>query len=229
VSLVFDEAAGLGWDDKPGLGFGRTSWRAVCKRAFDIVVAGIGLGVLALVVVAIAPLVWLTDGGPVFYLHTRIGRGGVPFRCLKLRTMILDAEAALERHMAESPAARAEWAATRKLQADPRVLGWVGRFLRRMSIDELPQVWNVLRGEMSIVGPRPIIEAELSHYGVHSTWYLSVRPGLTGPWQVNGRSDTSYATRVWLDVQYARRASLRRDFGICLRTFGAVLVGRGAC
>lgn len=226
--MFIDETAGLGWDDKPGLGFGRTSWRAACKRAFDIGVAGVGLVLLALVVAAVAPLVWLADGGPVFFVHTRIGQGGMPFRCLKLRTMVIGAEAALERHLAESPAARAEWQATRKLRADPRVLGPVGRFLRRTSIDELPQVWNVLRGEMSIVGPRPVVEEELAHYGVHSAWYFSVRPGVTGPWQVNGRSDTGYAARVRLDVQYARRASLRRDLRICLRTFGAVLVGRGA-
>jgi lipopolysaccharide/colanic/teichoic acid biosynthesis glycosyltransferase len=131
--------------------------------------------------------------------------------------------------LAASPAARAEWSATRKLRDDPRVLGAVGRFLRRTSLDELPQLVNVLRGEMSLVGPRPIVADELAHYGAQAAWYFATRPGLTGPWQVGGRSDTGYATRVRLDVEYAQNPSLRRDLAILAGTVAAVLGSRGAC
>ncbi|WP_254454089.1 sugar transferase [Siccirubricoccus sp. G192] len=130
--------------------------------------------------------------------------------------------------MERDPAARAEWAARRKLKRDPRVT-WIGRFLRASSLDELPQVFNVLRGEMSLVGPRPVQVAELvTHYGAAAEHYASVRPGITGLWQVSGRSDTSYATRVALDVGYATRPSLRTDLKILLRTPAAVLLRRGA-
>ena len=229
MSILIDETAALGWDDQPGLGFGWTSWRAVCKRAFDIGVALTGLASLSPVLLAAGLAVWVADGGPVLFRHTRIGRGGVPFRCLKLRTMVQNAEEALEALLAQSPAARAEWEAARKLRRDPRVLGRVGQVLRACSIDEAPQLWNVLRGEMSIVGPRPIVRDELAHYDVQSVWYLAVRPGLTGPWQIAGRSDTTYAVRVRLDVGYARRLSLRNDLGIVLRTPWSVLNRRGAC
>ena len=181
----------------------------ILKRALDLSVAALCLVVAAIVLILVALAIWLTDGGPVIYRHRRVGRGGAAFDCLKFRTMARDADRALAAHLARSPAARAEWAATRKLRADPRILGRLGRFLRRTSLDELPQLFNVLRGEMSLVGPRPIVREELVHYGGQSRWYLAVRPGVTGPWQVGGRSDTSYATRVRLDVQYARNPSLR--------------------
>jgi lipopolysaccharide/colanic/teichoic acid biosynthesis glycosyltransferase len=142
--------------------------------------------------------------------------------------MVRDADRALDLHLARSPAARAEWAATRKLRDDPRVLGRLGRFLRRTSLDELPQLWNVLRGEMSLVGPRPVVDEELALYAGQDRWYLAVRPGLTGPWQVGGRSDTSYAARVRLDVDYARAPSLRRDLRILLQTVRVLLSGKGA-
>ena len=151
--------------------------------------------------ILVALTIWVADGRPVIYRHRRIGRDGAAFDCLKFRTMARDADRALAAHLARSPAARAEWEATRKLRDDPRILGGLGRFLRRTSLDELPQILNVLRGEMSLVGPRPIVREELVHYGGQSRWYLAVRPGVTGPWQVGGRSDTSYATRVRLDVQ----------------------------
>jgi lipopolysaccharide/colanic/teichoic acid biosynthesis glycosyltransferase len=168
------------------------------------------------------------DGGPAFYAHERVGRGGRLFGCLKFRSMVVDSERRLAELLARDPAARAEWEATRKLKRDPRVT-WVGRFLRASSLDELPQLINVLRGDMSLVGPRPVICAELAaHYGAAAQHYLSVRPGLTGPWQISGRSDTTYAQRVALDVGYATRADLWTDVKILLRTPAAVILRRGA-
>ena len=200
----------------------------ILKRALDLSVAALCLVVAAIVLILVALAIWLTDGGPVIYRHRRVGRGGAAFDCLKFRTMARDADRALAAHLARSPAARAEWAATRKLRRDPRILGRLGRFLRRTSLDELPQIFNVLRGEMSLVGPRPIVREELVHYGGQSRWYLAVRPGVTGPWQVGGRSDTSYATRVRLDVQYARNPSLGRDLRILLETARLFLSCKGA-
>ena len=198
------------------------------KRGFDLCLAIVCLLAFSPLLLVGALAIWLTDGGPVIYRHRRIGRNGVSFDCLKLRTMVRDSDRALAAHLGRSPAACAEWAANRKLRDDPRVLGKVGRALRRASIDELPQLFNVLRGEMSFVGPRPIVSEELEYYGVQSRWYLSVRPGVTGPWQVGGRSDTSYATRVRLDVEYARTPSLWRDMSILLQTPRLFFVGKGA-
>lgn len=199
------------------------------KRAFDLGVTGLFLPVAIPMLIVLALAVWLADGRPLFFRHRRIGRNGAEFDCLKLRTMVHDADRALAAHLARSPEARAEWDATRKLRADPRVLGTLGRFLRRSSLDELPQLLNVLRGEMSLVGPRPIVREELARYAGQSRWYLAVRPGLTGPWQVGGRSDAGYADRVRLDVQYARGSTLLGDLSILLRTARVVLSGRGAC
>ena len=142
--------------------------------------------------------------------------------------MARDGDAILARLLAEDPEARAEWEAARKLREDPRVIPGIGSFLRKTSLDELPQIFNVLRGEMSAVGPRPVTEEELAQYGADLPRYLSLRPGLTGPWQVGGRSDTSFAERVRLDVAYARSNSLRKDIGIILATPFAVFARRGA-
>ncbi len=203
--------------------------RTVLKRGLDLALATLGLLLAAPLMLLIALAIRLAHGGPAIYRHRRVGRGGVAFDCLKFRTMGRDADRALALHLACSPAARSEWDATRKLRDDPRVLGRLGRFLRRSSLDELPQLWNVLRGEMSLVGPRPVVEEELAHYAGQTRWYLAVRPGLTGPWQVGGRSDTSYAARVLLDVDYARNPSLRGDLRILLQTARVLLNGKGAC
>ncbi|HET9068496.1 MAG TPA: sugar transferase [Amaricoccus sp.] len=203
--------------------------RAILKRGLDLTLATLGLPVATPLMLLIALAIRLAHGGPAIYRHRRVGRGGVAFDCLKFRTMGRDADRALALLLACSPAARAEWEATRKLRNDPRVLGRLGRFLRRTSLDELPQLWNVLRGEMSLVGPRPVVDEELAHYAGQRRWYLAVRPGLTGPWQVGGRSDTSYAARVRLDVDYARNPSLRRDLRILLATLRVFATGRGAC
>ncbi|QDL94731.1 sugar transferase (plasmid) [Paroceanicella profunda] len=198
------------------------------KRSFDILFS-LALILLALPVFLIVPLMILvTDRAPVLFRHERVGRDGRPFACLKFRTMRREADEILARHLAECPAAMREWAEARKLRADPRILGAVGRFLRRTSLDELPQVFNVLRGDMSVVGPRPVVRDELQRYGVHAPLYLSVRPGLTGPWQVGGRNDTSYEQRVSMDADYVRSWSFVEDIRIVLRTAMMMLSGRGA-
>jgi lipopolysaccharide/colanic/teichoic acid biosynthesis glycosyltransferase len=197
------------------------------KRALDIAGAG-GLLLLTLPVFLLLALLVRADGGPAFYAHERIGRGGRRFGCLKFRSMVTDSAARLDALLAHDPAARAEWEASRKLRHDPRIT-WIGRFLRASSLDELPQLINVLRGDMSLVGPRPVIAAELAaHYGAAAAHYMSVRPGITGLWQVSGRSDTSYDTRVALDVRYATNPSLLEDLRILLRTPAVVLLRRGA-
>lgn len=179
-------------------------------------------------ILAAAVGILLMDGRPVLFGHERIGEGGRRFRCLKFRTMRRDSEAALAHLLEASPAARAEWDATHKLRDDPRVIPGIGQILRTTSLDELPQFWNVLRGEMSLVGPRPIVEAEMVRYGDAIESYLSVRPGVTGPWQISGRSDTDYADRVALDTAYVARQSLMGDLRICLCTVAAVILRRGA-
>jgi exopolysaccharide production protein ExoY len=197
------------------------------KRALDILGAAALLTVLAPVMLVIALLV-RRDGGPALYAHRRVGKGGASFGCLKFRSMVIDSDARLAELLARDPAARAEWEATRKLKNDPRVTA-VGRFLRASSLDELPQLLNVLRGEMSLVGPRPVIQAELdAHYGVAAAHYKTVRPGITGLWQVSGRNDTTYEQRVRLDVSYVARASLIEDLRILFATPVAVLRRRGA-
>jgi lipopolysaccharide/colanic/teichoic acid biosynthesis glycosyltransferase len=197
------------------------------KRAMDILGAGTLL-LLALPFFLVVALAVKLDGGPAFYGHPRVGRGGKLFACLKFRSMVVDSDRALAALLDSDPAARAEWEATRKLKHDPRVT-WIGRLLRASSLDELPQLINVLRGEMSLVGPRPVVQRELAqHYGLAAEHYLSVRPGITGLWQVSGRSDTSYDQRVALDVAYATRPSLLTDLRILLRTPAVVLLRRGA-
>lgn len=204
-----------------------TGLQAMAKRALDVAGAGALLLLGAPVFILLALLV-RADGGPAFYAHERVGRRGRRFGCLKFRSMVTDSAARLEALLASDPAARAEWEATRKLRHDPRIT-WIGRFLRATSLDELPQLINVLRGEMSLVGPRPVVAAELAaHYGAAAEHYLAVRPGITGLWQVSGRSDTSYAQRVALDVRYASNPSLLEDVRILLRTPAAVLLRRGA-
>jgi lipopolysaccharide/colanic/teichoic acid biosynthesis glycosyltransferase len=202
--------------------------RGAVKRGLDIAVSCALLPFALAIVLVAAATVRLCHGVAPFYGHERVGKGGRRFRCWKLRTMAGDAEARLAAHLATSPAAAREWATSRKLRADPRVLGRTGGFLRRTSLDELPQLWNVLRGEMSLVGPRPVVAEELDHYGGQLDWYLAVRPGITGPWQVGGRSEVGYAIRVRLDVAYARAPSLRRDLALLARTLTVPFARRGA-
>jgi len=175
----------------------------------------------------IACLIYRQSGAPIFYQQARVGRDGKSFKVYKFRSMVQNADAVLKELLANDPALREEWAATQKLRNDPRITT-IGHFLRKTSLDELPQLLNVLKGEMSLVGPRPIVTEELAHYGKHAASYLAARPGLTGPWQVSGRNDVSYAERVRLDVEYVSQPSMIRDFDVLLRTVGVVLFRRGA-
>jgi undecaprenyl-phosphate galactose phosphotransferase len=198
----------------------------VVKAGFDQVAAAIVLVLMAPLLLVLALLI-RADGGPALYSHRRIGAGGRMFSCLKFRSMVVDADGALRRLLAADPAAAAEWAATQKLRHDPRITR-VGRFLRASSLDELPQLLNVLRGEMSLVGPRPIVRAEVARYGSNIEHYYAAKPGLTGLWQVSGRSSMSYAQRVQLDVWYVRNWSLWHDIAILFKTIPAVFLQRGA-
>lgn len=195
-------------------------------RAFDIVVSLIVIAVFLPLLLLLALLVGLASPGPVLFWQQRVGRGGALFPCLKFRTMVVDAQAQLDRLLAESPEAREEWARDQKLRNDPRIT-WIGQILRKSSLDELPQLFNILVGQMSFVGPRPIVENEIVRYGSRFQNYCSVRPGLTGLWQISGRNDVSYAMRVRLDSLYAQRQSLTLNIGICFRTIPALMGSRG--
>jgi Undecaprenyl-phosphate galactose phosphotransferase WbaP len=206
-------------------GIGRPAARLV-KLVLDQTGAAILLFLLAPLFLVLASLV-RRDGGPAFYRQRRVGAGGQSFGCLKFRTMATDADALLCDLLARDPAAAREWQETQKLHDDPRVTP-IGRFLRKTSLDELPQLINVLRGEMSLVGPRPIVEAEIARYGLDIADYYSTKPGITGLWQVSGRSNTAYAQRVRLDRWYARNWTLWHDVAILLKTIPAVLRRDGA-
>lgn len=198
------------------------------KRTMDVLGALPALIVFSPFFLMIALLIKFTDGGRIFYGHKRVGRNGRDFYCLKFRTMVQNGDAVLDRHLAGNPAARAEWMATRKLQDDPRVTV-VGAVLRKLSLDELlPQLVNILKGDMSIVGPRPVVRAELEYYGSALPVYLLSRPGLTGLWQVSGRSDVSYDARVAFDRQYVENWSLATDIVIIVKTIPAVCMSRGS-
>ncbi|UCC26330.1 MAG: undecaprenyl-phosphate galactose phosphotransferase WbaP [Gemmatimonadales bacterium] len=200
--------------------------RAV-KRAMDWTAAFL-ISLVALPVgLAIALAVKLTSPGPIFYGQQRIGRDRKPFPAWKFRTMHPNASELLEKYLASDPELRAEWEKDHKLKNDPRVT-LVGQFLRKTSLDELPQLWNILSGEMSLVGPRPIVEDEVSKYGPEFGRYLSVPPGLTGLWQVSGRNWTTYEERIELDAFYVENWSLMFDFYILARTVKAVVTGHGA-
>lgn len=206
-------------------GFFETAGQAF-KRTLDVAVAGILMVLLAPLFVLIAMLVAL-DGGPVLFRHTRIGKQTKPFGCLKFRTMIVGAEECLQEYLFHHPHARFEWKERQKLGFDPRITP-IGRFLRSTSLDEIPQIFNVLRGEMSLVGPRPVTKAELAHYKQHVGEYASVLPGITGLWQVSGRNDVSYDRRVEYDREYVKKRSILLDLKILLRTPGVVWSRRGA-
>jgi exopolysaccharide production protein ExoY len=198
---------------------------AFAKRVVDIILAILALPVLV-PIIAVLYILTRRDGGCGFFGHTRIGRGGVPFKCWKIRTMVPDARAALEKHLAENPEAAAEWKRDFKLEQDPRVTR-LGRILRATSLDELPQIWNVLLGEMSFVGPRPVTREEMPRYSGFEHFYLATRPGITGLWQVSGRNDLSYDERVRLDASYVRNMTLAGDMGIIMRTVLAVVKRTG--
>jgi undecaprenyl-phosphate galactose phosphotransferase len=198
----------------------------ILKRCFDLAVS-------AILLVALSPLFGVLalmirrDGGPALFGQRRVGRGGRRITCLKFRTMVADADRRLADLLARDPAAREEWARDQKLRNDPRVTP-VGRFLRRTSLDELPQLINVLRGEMSLVGPRPIVPDEVPRFGEDIVYYYEVDPGITGLWQVSGRNGLDYARRVQLNSWYVRNWSLWHDVTILFRTVRVVLERDGA-
>lgn len=198
------------------------------KRTFDLLFALGALSILAPLLLVIALLIRLTSRGPILYAQERVGRGGRPFRCYKFRTMHPDAEERLSHLLASNPKLQREWEQSHKLKEDPRTTR-IGRLLRRYSLDELPQFWNVLRGDLSVVGPRPLVREEVvSHFGRKAVRTLCVRPGLTCLWQILGRSDLTYPERVALDEKYARSPSLLLDLKIIAKTIPALITSRGA-
>lgn len=193
----------------------------------DVAVAILILIGLAPLFLMVATALKVLSPGPVFYGHVRIGHGRRAFLCYKFRTMCVDGDAVLKRHLEENPSAQIEWDIHRKLRDDPRVTR-LGRVLRETSVDELPQLLNVIRGDMSLVGPRPVVKDELSLYGPSKHLYLSARPGITGPWQIGGRSTTEFADRVAMDSGYVTGWSVAKDIRILLKTVPAVVGARGA-
>ncbi|MCA8891837.1 MAG: sugar transferase [Hyphomonas sp.] len=197
------------------------------KRLMDIAIASLALVFVFPLLLVVGTLIRLQDGGKAVYSQKRYGRSGRTFKCYKLRSMVANADERLQEILATNPEARAEWEETQKLVNDPRITP-LGRFIRKTSIDELPQLINIIRGDMSLVGPRPIVENEIAKYGEYYRDYCAVRPGLTGLWQVEGRSDTTYEERVQLDVKYANGRTFTGDIMIMLRTVPAVLLSKGA-
>jgi len=199
----------------------------VLKRSLDVAAVLAAVPVLIPLFFIMACMVVLSSPGPVFYSHRRIRQNGAFFSMWKFRTMCVNSAEVLEEYLTQHPEARSEWNKTHKLRHDPRVTR-VGLFLRRFSMDELPQIWNVLTGQMSLVGPRPIVAAEVEKYKDSFHLYCRVKPGLTGLWQVSGRSELSYDQRVALDREYIERWSLRHDLNILLKTVPAVVNQDGA-
>jgi len=197
------------------------------KRMLDLGLLLLSIPLILPILAVIAIAVRLSSPGPVLFKQRRIGRGGTMFDMLKFRSMVPNAQEALDAYLLSNAEARKEWEETRKLKNDPRITG-VGRFIRRTSLDELPQLWNVFKGDMSLVGPRPIVNDEAPRYRSSFRYYLAARPGCTGLWQVSGRNDTTYDERVRLDTRYVSEWSMWLDLHIIFRTFGVLFRGRGA-
>ncbi|MHB8814696.1 MAG: sugar transferase [Steroidobacteraceae bacterium] len=218
------------WEEAPAQAFKPhalpASPNGPAKRVLDVLGAVVLAAVFSPLILAIAVLM-RREGGSIIYKHRRIGRNGRAFECLKFRTMVPNADEVLRELLERDAAIKAEWVRDHKLRCDPRVTR-LGRFLRRTSLDELPQLWNVMRGEMSLVGPRPVVREELLRYGRNVSTYLSAKPGITGLWQVKGRNDTDYRRRVVLDTYYVRNQNLLLDLYILLKTTRVVLGGSGA-
>lgn len=198
-------------------------YRRHFKRGFDVVSVVLAAPVVLPLVLLLAAAVAL-DGGSPFYAQDRVGRNRRVFRMLKLRSMVTDADALMERFLTENPEARAEWDTTQKLKCDPRITRF-GRLLRKCSLDELPQLWNVLLGDMSLVGPRPMMVSQQHLYPTDD--YYRMRPGITGPWQVSGRNETSFVARATYDAHYDRDMSLMTDLRLLMKTVLTVLHGTG--
>ena len=200
--------------------------KSLVKRGLDIVLSSIAVMVLTPVFLLLAVAIKI-DGGPALFAHNRIGKGGTGFKCYKLRTMHTEGDAQLVQLFENDEQAHIEWKTHYKLKDDPRITP-IGRLLRKSSLDELPQLFNVIKGDMSLVGPRPIVHEELELYGENVGHYFSSRPGITGLWQVSGRNDLDYARRVALDTEYVARWRHGLDLKILVKTIGVVLTQRGA-
>jgi lipopolysaccharide/colanic/teichoic acid biosynthesis glycosyltransferase len=205
----------------------RVSPKDAVNMSMNVSIALVALAIFLPLMVLVALAIWCQDRGPIFFAHRRLGRGGRSFPCLKFRSMATDAQERLEDLLSRDPSARAEWEKDHKLRNDPRVTK-LGLFLRKSSLDELPQLFNVLRGEMDLVGPRPIVDGEVRKYGSRFRHYCAVKPGITGLWQVSGRNDTSYRTRVALDCLYAKSKNPALDLWIMVCTVPAVLLRKGS-
>lgn len=198
------------------------------KRLFDVIFSLAVLILLLPIFLLISLCIKASSKGKILYSHERIGRGGKPFQCLKFRTMYADAEIRLKEILANDPSKMREWCENFKLKNDPRITP-LGFFLRKTSLDELPQFWNVLKGNLSVVGPRPVVHDEIiKHYGAKAAKILSVRPGITGMWQVYGRSDVCYQTRIMLDEKYVENQSLLLDIKLVLKTIPSMIFPKGA-
>jgi lipopolysaccharide/colanic/teichoic acid biosynthesis glycosyltransferase len=224
ATTIYENSEGFGSVDLPprpnSLGLAAT-------RLLDIVVSFLSILFLLPLLTLVAIAVFASDPGPIIFRQMRLGHRGRYFPCYKFRTMVQDADARLAELLLNDADARAQWERDHKLKNDPRIIG-IGRFLRKSSIDELPQFFNVLKGEMSLVGPRPIVEKESSRYGRYISHYCSVKPGITGLWQISGRNDTTYRRRVALDVAYSRSKSLKLDIMILANTIPSVLLAKGS-
>jgi exopolysaccharide production protein ExoY len=190
--------------------------------------AALLLALLSPVLLAIAWCIWREDGAPVLFAHWRVGQKGRLFRCFKFRSMVRRADLVLAEVLEKDPSAKQEWERDHKLRNDPRVLR-IGQFLRQSSLDELPQLFNVMRGEMHLVGPRPVVVQEIPRYGEYKRHYFAVKPGMTGLWQVSGRNNLTYAQRVALDARYVETRSLWMDLRILVRTVRVLVTRDGAC
>lgn len=198
------------------------------KRGFDIVFSTCVLVFLSPIFVLIAISIFLFSPGKVLFSQERLGQGGKVFKCLKFRTMVPDAEESLDQILERFPMLKKEWQQTQKLRQDPRVFTW-GRFLRKTSLDELPQFWNVLKGDLSVVGPRPYMTNQLEEMGSSASIILSIKPGITGLWQTSGRSQTNFRTRIALDKEYVDKQSFGYDLRLILKTIPVLFSSKNAC
>lgn len=199
----------------------------IAKRIFDIIITVLGGVIILPVIAVIAALIYADSPGPIVFAHRRVGQGGKEFSCYKFRSMISNAQEELSAYLKDNPEAREEWERDFKLKDDPRITK-IGRFLRKTSLDELPQLWNVLIGDMSLVGPRPIVKDEIAKYGTYINDFYLVPPGITGVWQVSGRSDTTYKERVHMDSWYVHNWSVWIDIVYLIKTVLIVVKGKGA-
>lgn len=196
------------------------------KRTFDVLFSLSVLILFSPLYLLLVLLIAASSPGPIFYVQERVGKNYRRFNCFKFRTMVEDADTVLQQMMERSPRLRREFQTNFKLRRDPRIT-WIGKFLRVTSLDEFPQFWNVLKGDMSVVGPRPLVEEELPKYGKYMDRVLTARPGITGLWQVSGRNDIPYPRRVQIDVYYVNCRNLWMDFWIVVKTIGVVIFPKG--